>query len=315
MTDRAPPPLPNYTDVQRYVMAAACMETGLLPALGEPRAAESLAESLALDLRATMVLLRALAEAGLAEQTGDAWTLTAEGRTFVERGAGMPFPHQLHLLASWARLPEVTRTGRPVPRGTGEEHVARFMGAMAARAPEHVARVADRLAAIAPGGRLLDLGGGPGLFARAMIARGWKATILDRPEVIAHVRGAYGLGDVAGLTLVPGDFLETLAPGDFEVVLCANITHIFTPETNAALLARVAAAYPSLKAIAVLDFVVGVSPAAALFAVNMLVNTDAGDTYDLAAYRSWLSAAGFGAVEVIDTGGPSRHQLLIARRG
>jgi hypothetical protein len=39
-----------------------------------------------------------------------------------------------------------------------------------------------------------------------------------------------------------------------------------------------------------------------LFALNMLIHTEAGDVYTLSEYRSWLQEAGFGAVETIELG-------------
>ena len=43
----------------------------------------------------------------------------------------------------------------------------------------------------------------------------------------------------------------------------------------------------------------GLSKGAALFGVNMLVNTEFGNTYSEGEYRGWLSAAGFEGIEVL----------------
>jgi len=50
--------------------------------------------------------------------------------------------------------------------------------------------------------------------------------------------------------------------------------------------------------IAVVDFIRGTNPFAAVFGVNMLANTVSGDTYTLGQYTEWLEAAGFGRVAV-----------------
>ncbi len=47
-----------------------------------------------------------------------------------------------------------------------------------------------------------------------------------------------------------------------------------------------------------MDFVRGVSPFAPLFAVNMLLKTEGGNTYSLDTYQAWLESAGYGAVEL-----------------
>jgi hypothetical protein len=46
-------------------------------------------------------------------------------------------------------------------------------------------------------------------------------------------------------------------------------------------------------------------PYALTFAINMLVNTEVGDTYTLAEYTAWLNEAGFPRVETADIGSHS----------
>ena len=55
------------------------------------------------------------------------------------------------------------------------------------------------------------------------------------------------------------------------------------------------------------------SKGAALFGVNMLVNTESGDTYTEADYRGWLGAAGFQGVEVLPIPARDNH-FILARR-
>jgi hypothetical protein len=49
-----------------------------------------------------------------------------------------------------------------------------------------------------------------------------------------------------------------------------------------------------------------------VFALNMLVLTNAGDTYTLAELRPWLTEAGFSAVDTLDVGHHS--PLVVARK-
>jgi hypothetical protein len=51
---------------------------------------------------------------------------------------------------------------------------------------------------------------------------------------------------------------------------------------------------------------------AMIFAVNMLVNTDEGDTFTFAEMSGWLREAGFTNVRTIESPGPS--PLLLASR-
>lgn len=84
--------------------------------------------------------------------------------------------------------------------------------------------------------------------------------------------------------------------------MCAGFTHTMGPDANAELLARVAGVTASAGGVALVTFVRGRQPIAAVFAVQMLVAGTGGDTHGLDEYRGWLTAAGFAAPEVTDLG-------------
>jgi hypothetical protein len=92
---------------------------------------------------------------------------------------------------------------------------------------------------------------------------------------------------------VGGDFNEGLPEGPFDAAYLGSVSHIYGPKENLALIKRVADSLVPGGLIAIRDFIRGLSKGAALFAVNMLVNTESGDTYSEEEYRSWLGTAGF----------------------
>jgi hypothetical protein len=51
----------------------------------------------------------------------------------------------------------------------------------------------------------------------------------------------------------------------------------------------------------------------ALFAINMLVNTEKGSTFSEREYATWLTKAGFVGVRRVALGGP--NDLMIGERG
>lgn len=306
--------MPSPSDLKAFrrhaewaVVTVTALEEGLIDALAEePAAAGALARRLELDPRATGIVLGVLEEMGLVRAEPDgAWRLTGSARGLLvdpdtpdhQRDAVLFW---LQNLRDWtANLPQALRTGRPPEAEPGgeeqdeEEAMARFQAAMADKSPDLVRSVVDACLARAPGtGRVLDLGGGPGTFTREFLRRGWEGVLMDRPDVVEHVDERYGLARLDGLELVGGDFTETLPEGAFEVVLLANITHIYPPDGNAELLRRVAGAVAPGGVLAILDFVRGVVPFASLFAVTMLMNTERGGTYGLRQYEAWLEAAG-----------------------
>lgn len=326
--------------------AAAAQELGLFDALAEgPLPLPALAGRLELDPRGAGILLGVLVELGLVRADPEGYRLTGQGRArFVDRDSPdfeAPAMRQWRAnIRRWClHLEEAVREGRPPEErpgregiadreaapgeGTGSEEdeevrIARFMAAMANKSPELVERVLGtcrerlREAGIEPGEvRALDLGGGPGTFARRFAGWGGRAVLAERPEVVEHVADAYGLREVPGLELWAGDFLEEFPEGPFDLVLLANIAHIYDAETNARLLRRVAAETRPGGVVAILDFVRGVSEFASLFAITMLLETERGDTYARETYERWLKQAGYGAVR-LRTLDPDR-QLLTAR--
>jgi SAM-dependent methyltransferase len=173
------------------------------------------------------------------------------------------------------------------------EDLERFMAAMANRPAEWVAAIADAVRMAAPSARtLLDAGGGPGILSRALVERGFRVTLMDRPEVIEFVADRYGLAEAEGIRLLPGDFHSELPTGGFDVALFSNVSHIYGAEKNRELVDRAARVLSPGGTLAIVDFVRGESEFAALFALTMLMVTEEGGTWDRADYESWLCAAG-----------------------
>lgn len=289
------------------VVTVTALEEGLIDALAEePSGTAGLARRLELDPRATGIVMGVLEAMGLVRaEPEEGWRLTGVARGLLVDSDTLDFQRDavlfwLQNLRDWAaNLPEALRDGRPPvtePRGreqSEEESLARFQAAMASKSDELVRSVVDACLERAPStGTVLDLGGGPGTFTREFLRRGWDGLLMDRPEVVDHVADRYGLAGLEGLELVGADFQETLPDGEFEVVLLANITHIYPAAENAELLRRVAGVVAPGGVLAILDFVRGVVPFASLFAVTMLMNTERGGTYGLREYEAWLEDAG-----------------------
>ena len=155
--------------------------------------------------------------------------------------------------------------------------------------------------------RTLRGGDGPIRFA---IASYQQATYLyvevsDRnivyatPESIV-IDGASRFAD--RVTLVPGDFYEDDLPAGADLVWLGAIVHQHSREHNRRLFAKAHAALVPGARIAIRDVVMEPSrtePAwGAMFAVNMLVNTNTGDTFTFDELAEDLQTAGFVDVEL-----------------
>lgn len=262
------------------------------------------------DRRAADRLLNALSAIGLLlKEEGTFRNGPAAARFLVRKSpdALTNLGHTSNLYHSWASLSEAVRAGTMVvEREQGEDDVAVFIAAMHRRAAADADALAARLDR--PDlGRLLDVGGGSGVYAMALCrARAeLTAVILDRPQVIELTRryvASVGLSE--RITLVDGDYLESDFGEGFDLVFMSAIVHINSAEENRHLMKKAVAALNPGGRVAIVDYVMDENrtdpPAGAVFALNMLVNTRAGDTYTEAEMSDWLIEAGCGRVDRID---------------
>lgn len=304
---------------RELLIAAAAIELGLLKALlTEAAKAGALAERLGLDRRGASTLLDVLAELGYLESDASGrYRLTPKARALADESdpdyCANAILHSRNMMERWLALPEVVRSGEQRPRKQTPERRRVFIHSMddlsRGAAPEIVGLCIKRLP---EKGRVLDLGGGPGTYARLFAAEGHAVTILDQPDVVEMV--APELAGYGQIRMAAGDFNESLPEGPFDLVLLGNVTHIYGPEENRRLLERVAGVLKPGGAVAIIDMLRGRSRRATLFAVNMLISTPTGGTWTEAQYRGWLEGAGFTDIEVLDV--TSRDaQLMLATLG
>jgi SAM-dependent methyltransferase len=152
------------------------------------------------------------------------------------------------------------------------------------------------------------VGGGSGAYAMAFArARdGITVTVFDLPHVAPLTRDYVeraGLSDK--IDVVEGDANVDELPRGFDLVFMSQLLHRNSPAENEALVANGAASLNAGGRLVIQDFVVDDDragpPQPVIFALNMLVNTAAGDTYAEAQIRGWMEAAGLGSVERTDT--------------
>lgn len=301
---------------QELLLVGAALKVGIFAALHERVVGEAaLARELQLNERAVRTVLSPLLALGYIRQTADGFTLTAETaeRFFKEDSVdfiGYGLIHTLQVIEAWTHLPEVLKSGRPWERMRGEAEIHGFMAAMKRNARPFAADLANRcLQGLPPTAKVLDLGGGPLNYARPFAAAGAAVTVQDMPEVCRVMAAEVREGET--ITFVPGSFLAGLPSGVFDVVFLGNICHIYGEAELRQLFKRVHAVLTPGGRIAILDFVRGRSPRAALFAVNMLVNTENGGTWTEAEYDDWLRTAGFTSLAITDM---DERQLLLAQK-
>lgn len=304
---------------REVLIAWAAVQTGLLAAFAEPRDPADAARELGLDARAARIVATALAGFGYLEEAGDGLPrLSARGRAMLApAGDGIEPVGGLHLEARSIRshlaLADSLRSGLPQDDVSGGDEATR---ALFMRAMRHVAapRVAASVAAVGPpppGGRMLDVGGAPGTYARAFTEAGWDVTVLDLPGTLA-VAGA----DLraAGVRTVAGDATVALPEGPWEAVYLGNVLHLFPPDAAAALVARAGAALVPGGLLAIQEVLGDESPQGPGFGVMMLLSTPGGDAYPRERYVEWMAAAGCPLERSVALEG-GEHHLMLGRRG
>ncbi|MDA8440960.1 MAG: methyltransferase [Peptococcaceae bacterium] len=300
---------------QDLLILGAAVKTGMVESLRESITGNALAQKLALDPRAVWIVVEALAELGYLVRQGDTFTLSDTTRDMLFNPAapnyiGFAFMHRYNMLRSWAKLPEVLRNGQPAPGDHDPENTRYFMAAMRQGALNSAPDIAKfLLSGPSNGVRVLDIGGGPLIYGSAFTNLGAKVTVLDLPPVVQLMQVK---ADQAGIVLFPGDFNVGLPPGPFELAFLGNICHIFSETENRELFHKVSRELVAGGRIAIVDMVRGTNPFAAVFGVNMLVNTTNGGTWSLAQYTEWLTAAGFTNVTLHTVAG---RQIITATKG
>jgi SAM-dependent methyltransferase len=301
---------------QEAVILGCAKQEGILEGLANrSRSAEEVAKELEVSPRATYALLSALAEMGVIAENGDRFRLLEEHREpLLDRShpdyAGGLVVHRFELIRKWGRMTEILKTGSPIDDepAQGPEGKEAFIYSMRRLARPGVRAVADLLLSRLPENpHILDVGGGPGTYAEAFVAGGAQVTVFDLPEVIELMREHL---DAARISAIGGNFNEGLPEGPFDAVYLGSVSHIYGPQENLTLIKRVAQSLSPRGLIAIIDFIRGVSKGAAMFAVNMLVNTESGNTYSEEQYREWLSAAGFEGIEVLPLPERDTHFIL-----
>ncbi len=287
----------------KLVLLGSAQRAGIFEALSEEKDIQSIKHALDADERALQIVLEALCALGYVNKKGDKYILAGKSRSlFLPQGedyVGGSLPHFLDIMQAWLKLPEIVRGAKP---GRERQDVAAFMNAMASK-PDKVVEeaVGHCIKRKSDAKSVLDLGGGPGKYSKVFVRRGLEAVLYDMPDTIDYVRNRFGLGDVV---LMKGDFtkdfVDEFSGKTFDIIFMGNICHIYSEKENRLLMKRAGNLLRRGGMIAIEDMVRGRSPMAEMFAVNMLANTEGGNTYAEAQYREWLTDAGFREIVLID---------------
>ena len=257
--------------------------------------AAGLASECGIDERAALAVLPVLASLGLAEPDGrGAYRLTA-----CELGGF------LELLRPWDGLAEALRRG---PGGAGAEQrpeqvYPRIVASLATLFAPAAAAAAEHLRGA--GRRVLDLGAGAAPWTIPLVVQDPSCfvTAVDRVPVVEATRRAVSTARCENrFRLIGGDLFKVeLEAAAFDLVVMANLCHLFDESANRRLLKRVAGWLAPGGTVAVIDLLPNERRddprAVILYALGLMHRTPSGQAYPFSSYVGWLREAGFEGVE------------------
>jgi hypothetical protein len=282
------------------------VKLGVFSLIGRERlTAGQVAEKMSGDLRGVTMLLNALAAMHLLVKEQERYANTDFSGAFLMRESpqylGHIIMHHHHLVEPWSRLDQGVLTGKPT-RGKHfhDDPVVResFLMGMFNIAMGQAPLIA---AAVDLSGRrhLLDLGGGPGTYAIHFCLKNpqLRATVFDLATTRPFAEDTitrFGVAD--RVAFHAGDFLENTFAERYDAVWLSQILHGEGPEDGQRLINKAVAALEPGGLILVHEFLMNdtldgpLFPA--VFSLNMLVNTEKGQSYAEGQIQEMLARAG-----------------------
>ncbi len=211
--------------------------------------------------------------------------------------------HRMNVLRGWVQLPWMAKSGVPFPRQSSIRGALADREAFVAAMHSVSGPIADDV--ITDWGppkftHALDVGGASGSWTLALLRAMPEArvTLFDLPDAVQQARDRIGPTEFNDrVTLTVGDFYRDELPGGIDLAFVSAIVHQHSRERNRELFAKIYRALDPGGTIAIRDVVMEADHTAprfgALFAVNMIVNTDTGTTFSFDELAEDLQATGF----------------------
>lgn len=269
--------------------------------------------------RGMRMLLDALCAFQLLVKNGEHYKLHPVSRQFLARTSpdymGYMFEND-GIWESWGKLTESVRTGKPVFSSIDQSGMEAFFSVLVRSLHVMNREPARQLAqAVGAGSRhhgmhVLDVACGSGVWgiALAQADAQAKVTFQDLPGVLDVTRGYVEQSGVTGRSEFLSGDLNTAeyAASQFDLAVLGNICHSEGELASRKLFSRVFGALRPGGRIAIVETMPSEDRSGPVFpivfALNMLLHTESGDTFTEHDYDAWLTEAGYVNIETAPIG-------------
>jgi len=321
------------TDLSTGYWAAAALNAavslGIFDALADGRAdAAEIAKRIGCSQPHTERLLRALAGLGLLEQHGAGFAIVRSARQYLSPSGVSCLLDALRfnadLYQAWGRLADCVKQGRPaVPAGAhlgnDAERTRRFVMGMHSRAMGMAPALLPALD-VSGCGSLLDVGAGPGTFARLLAVRhpALRVTLYDLEPVLAVARELESGSPASGrIEYRAGDYRKDELPAGFDGVLYCGALHQEDPDSARVVLGKLFRCLEPGGCAWIVDLMLdddlSKPPFCALFSITMMLTSPSGRVFAEREVVELASQAGFSELEVSRPAG-SPYRVVKGRK-
>lgn len=303
----------DLADWRMVLLTNLAGKSGVLDAL--PGSVEDIAAKADVHPKSARALLEALTVFGVVEEQ------PAGGSPAFRSGPQMPDAAQRKILAQHAQF--IGRWSSELPKRLEDpvNHEKRpwvrqglegWLGSLGARAKVEAPGVIDRCLARFPDAKsVLDLAGGHGEYGIEAARRGLDVTLVDLPQVIAIVSEWPSVAQ-SGIKTWAGDVFERRPSQTYDLILAFGFTHTQPADRIAGLFPHLGALTNPGGGLAINTFLRRRGDVSRIFAIQMLIAGNDGDTHQLEDYERWIASGGFEPPTAEDRDG--RTLLLAAKK-
>jgi len=314
------------------LIVSAAVSNKIFDSLEEgAKTSEQIAKATGASARALRILMNALVGLNLLKKDRQQkYSLTPESATFLVSSklgthAGFFGTIAPQIISRWLQLSDIVRKGRPAVAVNQEAEGTEFFSQLVERiipmSYPPAQKLGDHLKLEKTKNeiRVLDLAAGSGIWGIALAQKSpqVRVTAVDWAGMIPttkRITQQFGFAD--HFNYIAGDLLEADFGGGYDVAILGHILHSEGQERSRQLLKKTFRALKSGGTIAIAEWLVNddrTKPLPSLmFAVQMLVNTEKGDTFSFNEIKTWLEEAGFKKVRKLQAPGPS--PLILATK-